>query len=286
VPGRTLALKKWRARTLLVAAAFLGMAMQPACIFFVGDPGPLQSKRCGFKGDVGPSATSCGSCIASSCQSAVDACCASSSCQGDLNYLDSCAGSGDSTACYTLMTQDVVFNDPSGAFATLGSCVQQNCASKCTGSSDAGLALDTNGPATGVTCSGSSQSCFCSEPSQGPAGPSCTASQFNNGVCCAQTGYPSNFATCTCAPYACGNDGVGDCYCSANPEDIVDMSPTLSCDDGGGGVCCINNEGLCACSASTPSCTGTSSKVSVCSPSAGAGPCGVIQTQFATCSSP
>jgi hypothetical protein len=211
---------KWRIRTLAVAVASLGVTMQPGCIFFVGDPGPLQSKRCGFKGDTGMSATTCGSCIASSCQSAVDACCTSSSCQGDLNYLDSCAGSADAdstaaTACYTLTTQEV-FNDPSGAFATLGSCVQQNCASKCAGSSEAGL------PTTGVTCTSSNQGCSCVATSLAPPTTSdCEQALFMNGTCCGDTGYPAapgTSCTCAAAAYACATDAIGECDCTSSPD--------------------------------------------------------------------
>ena len=269
---------------LAIAAPVFGVVSQPACIFFVGDSGPLQAVRCSFKGDgsKGESSTTCGTCIASSCQQAVDACCASSSCQGDLSYLDGCAGSPDSIACTTLTTGDL-FNDSSGNFATLGTCVQQNCSSPCTGSS-----VST----AGVTCVNLGMGCSCTATSSTPSStPACdtttvVSSVGGNGICCAPSDYPSvPGSTCTCAPYACGTDNVGECVCSASPDLIPGgYTSTASCDASAGGVCCIDNTGFCSCTASLSECSG-GTMVFECSPGSGASPCGQTEISVGSCSS-
>jgi len=268
---------------IVVGLALVAIAAQPACIFFVGSAGPLETTSCRFSGDT---KTACGICIATNCQLEVNTCCTTSSCQGDLSFLDSCAGSGDVDACAVLL-QGASYDDSSGDFSDLATCAKQ-CTS--CGGSDGGLSglLDGSpgGPANGISCtSQGSSGCSClAEAATSPNTVVCDTSGFT--TCCASTSYPSLGGSCSCSDYACVTDGEGDCYCSANPDLLLgDGTPTSSCTTGGGAtICCLNNEGLCFCNGTQSSC-GSGTMVDACGATM-SGVCGTGESSVLSCSTP
>jgi hypothetical protein len=274
-----------RAGAALAVAAVL---FAPACIFFVPDNGHLQSKACTFSGGSGPSKTACGACIASMCASEVDTCCTTGSCQGSLTYLDQCAGQGDTSACDSFTTSYLV-DDPSGAAMALGQCIARCSACGVDGGvgpidTEAG---GTGGPGPvqglGISCESSGGgSCLCTTGGGESGGSECDTETTGQGVCCAMSGYPS-YGSCSCSPYLCQSDGEGDCSCAADGTESGGTT-VGSCDDSGGGTCCVNNEGDCFCSPATTSC-GSGTQVDTCSPGA-ANPCGVGMTPVTSCSNP
>lgn len=85
-------------------------------------------EHCQFEGS-----TSCASCLRTSCQAPIDACCDDTSCHGHSNGdsaflkgLDAC-GRGDATACASAM------NGARGAKGDVASCVATSCKDECVG---------------------------------------------------------------------------------------------------------------------------------------------------------
>ncbi len=175
----------------------LGLALAPGCILFVGDPS-LETTACQFQGET----TACGSCIKTSCQPQVNACCLDHDCASQLTNLDLCAETG---ACASLAA--------SSGLAALGSCVAAACPSSCssvTGAGNPDIACQTD--STVCTCAlvggygydsivGGTNVPTCSEATTG----------F---VCCAQTGWPSETSSCNCIgslPSCATTTRVSDC---------------------------------------------------------------------------
>jgi hypothetical protein len=239
-----------------VVVALAVLVLQPACIFFVPDTGPLESTACHFKGQT---VTACGVCVASKCQGAVNACCTDSTCQGSLDDLDTCAGSDAGYAgCLSLTMGDPTFNS-SASLNSLVACMEEACAPDCAGVPDGGS------PDAPFVMSNEVISCMSSGPSAcscdvymeaAPNTVECDPGAFGNGgICCAQPGYPALAKVCECVPYLCAMDNMGDCDCSTNPEDLSALGfPTSECDDGSGGVCCLLSDGLCQCTTSEVTC--------------------------------
>ncbi len=276
---------------LSLTLVLVGVAIQPACIFFVGDAGALKTDRCPFTGDT---TTPCGECVALKCQVEVNACCTTGSCRDNLTSLDQCAGGGDVSACETLTTTDVTdsfLTDSSGDLSALGTCVMNQCAICMTPTgNDGGFVPNPNpNPTTGVTCESTGPtSCTCTAPATpDPPLTPCPQSTLSSVICCADSTYPTA-GMCTCAPYACIDDGVGDCECAANPALLSAITGTVvgSCDNSTssamGGVCCVTNDGYCECMAPETTCS-AGTTVDVCAPSP-VNPCGVEYVSVSTCS--
>jgi hypothetical protein len=160
--------------------AILAALSVPGCIFFVGDNPSLETTACHFQG----SGTSCGQCVVTNCQRAVDACCTASDCEGQLSNLDQCAESASPTACAALASSD----NSSSTFVALGACIRGSCGSECLG------------PAIVCAALGGTNSCSCGlSTGLGTYGdiPEATCND-STGPCCAQTGWPSEYTQCNC----------------------------------------------------------------------------------------
>ena len=244
-------------RALVALSVFAG-----GCIFFV-DTTDL-GLACRFDGD---DSTACGKCVASSCQAAVNACCAADACKGSLGDLDRC---GRGAGCATLLgtAPGVAPRD-----ALIG-CIQTSCAATCTatgdtdGGSDGASSGSSGGSGSSGASSGSSGGSGSSGASSGSSGASgssgtsgtsgssgaapncfsvgpncrCTVQSGGNNaacdaksmgvlatavICCADTNYPANGSSCMCSWIGCGAAG-SSCLCGPG-----NAAPGGTCDKPG-----------------------------------------------------
>ena len=198
------------------------------CILLVDSSptGDVFATTCGFA----HSDTACGQCIASSCQSAIDACCKDATCQQHLGALDTCAG-GDCTA---------LENDLAVALRPVGDCVMPACAAACA-FTYADSTNCTTGPGPGVTC-------HCTIPQQGAPANTTKCGPPKGGLCCATTGWPAGTTTCSCVAPVCSTYANG-CACESSPQNT---SPTFYVSSCTSAHCCLRTDGSCFCS--TDSC--------------------------------
>ncbi len=238
-------------------------------------PGDL-SGTCRFTGD---NTTACGMCVAQSCQSFVNSCCADDLCEKyDLPALDSCTGSSD---CSKLSGYGVS-GDTMGKVA---SCVSANCSAQC-GGVDAGIKTaiactkPTHGSCNclaGVTDGGSSSASSATDPS--------TVCSFSTLVvrCCADTTWPAIGTSCGCTQVTCAYpDGQpSDCQCGygdvpSGYNALDECMPTFD------GKCCKSADGSCRCAAVTD--CGTATEVPSCKASDSPFTCSSTTRQVTSCS--
>ena len=113
---------------LLAVMAFVAAAVLPSagCVLVV--PELQHDPHCGFTGT-----SACGTCLKTSCQTAIDACCSDSACNGGdghseaLDAIDACAG-GNQDACASGLGGAV-----SGTAGAMRTCVTTTCKDACVG---------------------------------------------------------------------------------------------------------------------------------------------------------
>lgn len=202
--------------------------------------------------DFGPSCAfanrgaACGSCLASQCQSAIDACCGSDACLPAMADVDLCAG-GDRDACGRVLarTTTTATDDVS---VRLSQCISKSCVNVC-----------PYAVATVTRCSqpvlGSGKTCNCDVSAQ-PNAVVCGRETFPDTVCCAPEGWPKEGQRCSCLKWACNPTEVG---CGCLLTETSSKTDTSECT----GVNCCSDGFQCQCS-SLP-CRDDQKKVPACS---------------------
>lgn len=180
------------------------------CIFAVHQRSTAD--HCGFVG----AETDCGSCVASHCQDAIDACCGDSNCRATLSALDDCAGQG--SGCESLRSA-------TNAAAPLGKCIDTNCAPVChsiTGKS--GTHCSSPSFSAGTACE-----CNIDQP---PNDYTCSKTSLKNTRCCAPKGWPATGMDCTCQIASCFSTSDGcSCYLSSTATDRTSCTTPPCCSD-------------------------------------------------------
>ena len=235
------------------------MAACAGCIFLVDNsPGGDQfSDACA----VAVPATTCGTCIDTACDTQLSACCGDGTCRNVLSAIDECSEGG---SC--------VVDTSTTIEADLEECIAAQCpACQIAPASvyDAGVYCSQDLPQGWCSCS--TESIF------GQATTRCDATTFADGMCCADSAWPSA-GNCTCATISCSSDDTGGCRCSFN----LGLSSVSSCNQGLGPCCASSDQCTCN-STNSSSCDSFSSPVSDCdTPSAVA--CNVGQHVVSNCS--
>ena len=165
------------------------------CILFVDDDPSKLSTTCDYPGRD----TVCGACVATACATALDACCASSTCLSSvLPSLPQCAElSLDDCELLLAPAPD------------LASCLAASCPA-CAASNttpDASTKTDASKGSTACTTIGDSCSCIVGHSN----GVTCNPSKLPGpGLCCATYGWPqATDATCSCEPFSCTPESDG-----------------------------------------------------------------------------
>lgn len=122
-----------RAAVLVVATlGALSLAASTSCVFLI-DTVDVQPS-CSIQGT-----SACASCMRTSCQAKIDACCGSITCAGFeghsavLDGLDRC-GNGDKTGCTNTLIKTAGSFDTTGDAAR--ACVKASCNEPCTGAAN------------------------------------------------------------------------------------------------------------------------------------------------------
>lgn len=206
---------RWVMATGMVAAVLVATS----CIAFV-NPDSFGT-TCSFANR----GAACGACLASQCQSAIDACCTSDSCLPALPDVDLCAG-GDRDACGRILSRaSTSANDE--ASLRLSQCISKSCVNVC-----------PYAVATVTRCSqpvlGSGKTCNCDVSAQ-PNAVVCSREAYPDTICCAPDGWPAEGQRCSCLKWACNPTGVG-CGCllteTSTKTDTSECTGANCCSDG------------------------------------------------------
>ncbi len=194
----------------------------------------------------------CKTCITTNCQTPLNACCGDTTCQAQLDNVDSCASE---SGCAALAAA----GGTEGATTDLISCIANACGSSCSGI-DAGPANDASTSScsackTSCVRSSTEQECSCVVPSASQPGNTvnCDDETFTNSICCASTGWPSVAnGSCACETLFCDDNG-GDSYCScqlgSGSGDVSSCYPGSS----GASSCCVSaDQRSCTCDPNNP----------------------------------
>jgi hypothetical protein len=250
--GRVLA--ELARRLLLVATvAVLWLACAPSGL----------GGTCRFSGD---DSSPCGMCIAANCQAQVNTCCGDDWCASRLGALDECA---TGSSCTSLASTD----------RALAECVAASCA-MCdqAGGTDAG-ARDSgpkdSEPRFKSNCSSpDNYGCICSPAGGGDT--VCNETAVNDGICCADRGWPAAGTLCTCKPFTC-EQVFGSPFVELRCE-LEDLHTGIS--EGTGPLCCLGFN-TCKCGPSDMGCD-DEDVVPRCASSVM--PCGSSKTRVDSCS--
>jgi hypothetical protein len=243
---------RWRTHAAVtVSALTLGLA---GCILLVSPTS--YGTTCHFSG----MGTTCGSCIASQCQTEVNACCVDPGCSGTLDALDQCA-SGDGGAC-SAIDSETASNDVNSA--GLAACIVRSCSNLC----------ETHSSTSKTSCSvpefGGGHSCQCSLSDQSND-TVCSSAAFPDTLCCAPDGWPAPSLQCTCQQLSCGPTADGcDCFLSPGESCTHVCSATICCqnlDDCycGSAACLAQEKQVPSCSLSVVGCPVGNKQVESCS---------------------
>jgi hypothetical protein len=229
------------------------------CIAFIHDDAGSYSTTCPFEGED----SSCGECVQTSCAVDLDGCCSDDACAPSLTLLDSCAGSGDLSACTSLAN---LTNVDAVEAALLGSCIQESC-TMC--GTRGGSTIADGGEADGATMSRSvdaapvisclggdvGQECVCTVGGTDTGEPCNLQTVEEVGLCCAGAGWPTQAGTeCTCKPFVCmgGEQAIDPVSCalaestlggeSMYPNDTTDPDADPTCCSDGLTCTCRNNQ--------------------------------------------
>jgi hypothetical protein len=240
-------------RSLLTAALALAIAPPLGCTLLLDastEPGP----HCNFSGR---DTSACGICLDQRCQLPIDQCCGDASCQAALDVIDRCAGDADVGACQALQDGTAPVPEPVAA------CAHASCAVECTG----GQAV--------TSCDSSSDSCDCTGATGDQANDEvCTDSSIENGICCADIGYPASLLSCSCHRYECKPTADG-CSCG-----IATAGPWGSCT---GAICCFDpTNSIYDCHCGSGPCADYEQRVPACS--LDTVPCEQDQVEVTACS--
>ncbi|WP_394830286.1 hypothetical protein LVJ94_27635 [Pendulispora rubella] len=193
---------------------------------------------CHFEGE----SSTCGKCIARSCQTAVNGCCGDSSCKNSLSTLDGCAQNGGLDCA---LLQSYGYGTPTTAMQKLGACVSGSCASACNavgGGDGGGSGRSPLHP--GVWCSGSADSCSCYDDTTLVNAEICDDTTVDNAVCCQGIGWPDRDLSCSCRRFAC-KDTTSGCECSGSGSGNKN-----TCEKKAPGYhCCATDYSTCKCTA-------------------------------------
>ena len=211
-------------------------ALATSCVLFV------QPDTYGANCQIASEETSCGSCLVTSCQAEINACCKDSTCAAP-NTLDACAR-GDAGGCDALRA---LASSANASERAVGTCAMQ-CAAVCRSFSGTSL----------TTCQepsfGRGVTCTCSPAMAGTGNDfDCSPSSYAGTVCCAPTSWPDEGLECSCRPLGCTEEADG-CFCQ-----LVDTPPSSqSC--AAANCCAIDDQCTCRPSCFTgertvPSCT-------------------------------
>jgi hypothetical protein len=238
------------ARRFVRAALALAIGSPLGCTLLLDattEPGP----HCNFSGR---DTSACGLCLAKRCQLPIDQCCGDAGCQAALDVIDRCAGHADVDACRALQDGTTPVPEPVSA------CARASCAVECSG----GQAI--------TSCDSSGDSCQCTGTTGDQAnGEVCTDASIEDGVCCADIGYPDTQLLCSCDRYQCKPTADG-CSCG-----IATEGPWGSC---AGAICCFKSIFECHCG-SAP-CAEYEQPVPACTPDTVT--CDLDQVQVTACS--
>ncbi|MEO7109632.1 MAG: hypothetical protein ABI183_04255 [Polyangiaceae bacterium] len=233
-------------RELRPAVAIVFSLALTGCIFLVDSLPDGTSTTCQLTTPAYSSGTSaCKTCITGNCQKLLDVCCGDSSCQAQLNNVDSCA---NQDGCSALAKA----GGTEGATSDLISCIANACGTDCYGI-DAGPADGSTSTCTDcrTSCvrSAADHDCTCVSPtSSTPANNvTCDDETFTSLVCCASNGWPSVAnATCACETLYCDdNGGGGICTCQLGVSGSGDVS---YCYPSSAPTCCISaDKRTCTC---------------------------------------
>jgi hypothetical protein len=208
-------------------ACLLAIGMLVSGCVLIVPSATLGGAHCGFAGRD----TSCGTCVAAKCASAVDACCTDESCGGIIKDLESCSAKGDSTC-------DRLVNAPEGdgVHRELSACVVKECRDLCASVSPSSLTQCKPAYVSSV------DACTCTSSTQ-PNNVSCTSVAHPNLRCCAPSGWPGPALECSCLTIIC-IPAIGGCICQLTDKD--DQGRDTHCK--AGTRCCANpGTGSCIC---------------------------------------
>ena len=234
------------------AGAVAAVVACAGCILFVDSGSSGFSTTCG----IASADTTCGQCITSSCQPAIDACCADGACSASLGAVDSCAG-GDCSSFEAVYAP---------AFSPLADCIERACADACP---------FTLPPASTCTVDGNSGVvCGCSIPQSG-SGNLIICRPPSNGLCCADEGWPAGTTSCECISPICSTYSNA-CVC----ETATQNDPSFFVQKCTSAHCCEKFDGSCWCS--TDACETGDIEVDECTPDLVT--CGQSQSRVPRCS--
>ncbi|CAN5925209.1 hypothetical protein BH11MYX4_BH11MYX4_19840 [soil metagenome] len=204
---------------LAVTGALLALA---GCILLVSPDD--YGEHCGFRGQD----TTCGTCLATKCRAALDACCRDDGCAPTLSIVERCA-TGDQAACASAESEE---SAASPTRIALARCLVDGCQTTCR----------TGTPTRSITqCSvpafGRGQACTC-VVSASPNDTACNEQAFPNTVCCAPSGWPGASLRCSCRAFDCQPTSDG-CLCALTDG----ASEGTQC---GGAICCLDHD-VCQC---------------------------------------
>jgi hypothetical protein len=231
-------------------AIFFSLALT-GCIFLVDSLPDGTSTTCQLTTPPYSSGTNaCKTCITSNCQSTLNVCCADSTCQAQLNNVDSCA---NQDGCSALAAA----GGTEGATSDLIACIASECGSSCSGIDAApadGSSTSCSGCKTRCASNGDGRSCSCVAATGSVSGNqvACTNGSFGRSVCCASQDYPSvSESTCVCEAVVC-DDSAGYCACQRGSPGSATVG-TCTPPSGGTGTCCLSvNGALCTCDPNDP----------------------------------
>lgn len=232
-------------RELRPAFAMVFSLALTGCIFLVDSLPDGTSTTCQLTTPQFSSGTTvCKTCITDNCQKTLDVCCGDSTCQAQLNNVDSCA---NEEGCTSLAQA----GGTEGATSDLIACIASECGGECSGI-DAAPAKDGSTTCTscGPTCTVSSDATECScavLPTNGTS-VNCPSSKFAGAsVCCASKNYPSVASgSCACQALTCDDSGDGVCSCQLGS---FGAGNTTSCfPSGSASSCCMSaDRSSCSC---------------------------------------
>jgi hypothetical protein len=234
----------------LISTSLVGLT---ACVFFVPGPSDDVGATCRLKGDEGRS--TCGICLAASCQGALDACCAEgSSCEPSIASLTLC--DSDDSKCAA--------RGGSPAEEALRACASASCGIAC----EDGIKGQVDaGPPALVRCESSLDECSCQATADGgstSAPSSCRTSSGITGMrCCAESGYPTTEGKrCACRQVYC-LESSGTCRCGYFVRSSGDAKSSCG---GSLRLCCRDMTGTsCECRAGLDACPSGSVETDTCS---------------------
>jgi hypothetical protein len=130
-----------------------------------------------------------------------------------------------------------------------------------------GAGANGSGKSAGPSCQIESGGCACTIGDQSNTF-SCTTYTVQDGICCADNGWPTNGSRCSCDQAkvsTCTLDDTTLCICYQGNKGLSGSSIVTSCAPPAGGVCCHDNTGD-YCSCHTFACDSTQYQVDSCGP--------------------